>query len=64
MKQIVLVFKNGVTIPVTYSSKVYAELSDNLGKDHKVEAKNFTVNTKNVDGIFFQVVEVEESEEA
>ena len=62
MKQIVLVFKNGVTIPVTYSSKVYAELSDNLGKDHKVEAKNF--NTKNIDGIFFQVVEVEESEEA
>lgn len=55
MKKIVLVFKNGAIMDVAYSSKVYTEIDENLGKDHKVSAKSFAINTKNIDGVFFKV---------
>lgn len=55
MKKIMLVFKNGTTVTTNYSYAVYGEISENLGKDHKVEAKNFTVNTKALEGVFFFV---------
>lgn len=61
MKQINLLFKNGTLVSVPYSSKVYVELTENLGKDHKVEARTYSVNTKNLDGVFF-VVENDEAE--
>ena len=58
-KSIRLIFKTGAEVKVLYSAKIYAELSENLGKDHKVEAKNFTVNTKSLEGVFFEVEETE-----
>ena len=57
MKKIVLVFKSGAQFTVDYSAKMYAELVDNLGKDHKVEAKSYAVNTKELSGVFFTVEE-------
>ena len=62
MKKIVLVFKSGVKQEVAYSSKMYGELVDNLGKDHKVEAKSYAVNCKELSGVFFEVEEKEEKE--
>ena len=63
-KSIRLLFKTGSEVKVLYSAKVFAELSENLGKDKKVEAKNFTVNTKDLTGVFFEVEEVEAPAEA
>lgn len=57
MKKIKLLFKSGTTVDVNYSSKLFLELVEFLGKDHKVEAKNFSVNTKNLEGVFFEVSE-------
>ena len=58
MKKIIIVFKSGAVISTGYSSKIYTELAENIGKDHKVDARNFSVNTKNIDGIFYEVEEV------
>lgn len=55
MKKIVLLFKTGAIISVNYSSRLFTELTENLGKDHKVDAKNFSLNTKNLDGVFYEV---------
>lgn len=60
MKKIRLVFKSGAQVMVDYSAKMYGELVDNLGKDHKVEAKSYCVNTKALEGVFFEVEEVAE----
>lgn len=57
MKKITLVFKSGAIFSVLYSAKLFAELTDNIGKDHKVDAKNYSVNTKNLDGVFYEVEE-------
>lgn len=57
MKQLRLVFKSGNEVLVTYSSKIFTELSEFLGKDHKFEGKNFTVNTKELSGVFYEVKE-------
>lgn len=59
MKKINLLFKTGAIVSVGYSSKVYTELVENLGKDHKVDAKSFSVNTKNLEGVFFVVEETD-----
>lgn len=63
MKTIRLVFKSGAVVTVSYSAKVYAELDENLGKDHVVHARNFTLNTKNLEGIFFEISNEESNEE-
>jgi hypothetical protein len=60
MKTITLIFKSGAQIDVAYTYKVFNELQENLGKDHKMDAKNFSLNTKNLDGIFYSVTEDEE----
>ena len=57
MKKILLVFKSGAEVSVDYSAKMYGELVDNLGKDHKVEAKSYAVNTKSLEGVFFYIKE-------
>lgn len=54
-KRIRIVLKSGVEVLVPYSSKFYAELDENIGKNHKAEHPSATVNTKNIDGIFFEV---------
>ena len=61
MKKIVLVFKNGVKQDVIYSSAMYKELVENLGKDHKAESKSYCVNTKELVGVFYEVEEVKEA---
>lgn len=63
-KSIRIIFKNGTQVVVSYSSRVYAELAENLGKDHKIDAKNFSVNTKSIEGVFFEVESVEEASDA
>jgi hypothetical protein len=52
-KKIQIVFKSGAVVLVQYSYAVYNELAANIGQDHKVEAKSFSANTKDIDGIFF-----------
>ena len=64
MKKIVLVFKSGVKQEVIYSSKMYDEITENLGKDHKAEAKSYSVNCKELVGAFYEVEEVKEAKEA
>ena len=56
-KKIRLVFKNGAQVEVLYSAKIFAELTENLGKDHKFEGKNFVVNTADLAGVFYEVEE-------
>jgi hypothetical protein len=48
-----IVFKSGAVIEVLYNAKVYAEIRDNLGKDHTVENKKVKINTKNIEAIIF-----------
>jgi len=57
MKKIRILFKTGNEVCVAYSAKIFAELNDNLGKDHKAEFKNFTCNTKEIVAIFYEVEE-------
>lgn len=56
-KSIVLVFKSGATVTTPYSYKIYQELIENIGKDHRIEGKNFVTNGKALDGVFFQAEE-------
>lgn len=53
MKQIQLVFKTGAVILVPYSAKTYGQLTDNLGKDFKVENPNYSVNTKSLEAVVY-----------
>lgn len=57
MKTIKLLFKNGAIVSVLYSAKLFTELTENIGKDHKVNARNFSVNTKSLEGVFYEVEE-------
>ena len=59
-KYIRLVFKTGAQVRVLYSAKIFAELTESLGKDRKVDAKNFSVNCKSLDGVFYEVEGAEE----
>lgn len=64
-KEIKIVFKNGVVVNTQYSYAVFKELNENMGKDHKVEVKNFSTNCKEIVGIFYEVNgEAEHAKEA
>lgn len=56
-KMIKVVFRSGAVVSTPYSYKVYQEMAENLGKDHRLSAKNFECNMKGVEGIFYEVVE-------
>ena len=62
-KRIRLIFKSGAITEVMYSSKAFTELCDNLGKDHVVETKNYSVNTKELQAAIFVPAENELAEE-
>lgn len=54
MKTIKIVYKSGAVVKTPYSYKIYQEMSENLGKDHRVSGKNFETNMKNIEGIYFE----------
>jgi len=57
-KTIQITFKNGAQITVPYSSKVYTDLVDKMGKDAKVEAAaGYAVMTKEVIAVVYIVTE-------
>lgn len=54
MKTIKVVYKSGAVVETPYSYKIYQEMSENLGKDHRASGKNFETNMKNIEGIYFE----------
>jgi hypothetical protein len=63
MKSMLIVFKSGAVIDIPYNAKVYAEVRDNLGKDHVVENKRVKIATKNVEAIIFSITDSSAEEE-
>lgn len=55
VKKMRIIFKSGANVVTGYAYKAMQEISENVGKDHNVEAKNFTLNTKEVVGVFYEV---------
>lgn len=53
MKKIQVVFKSGKCIYVTYGFKAFNELIENMGKDHKVVYKDFSIMCKEVVAVNF-----------
>ena len=62
IKTIEITFKSGAQTRVAYSPKVYTEMAENLGKDHKVDAPaGYAVQMKEVAAVVYNVDEVPEA---
>ena len=53
-KSIKIVFKSGATIEAPYSSKFYADITANIGKEHVSEHPSATVQTKEIQAVVFE----------
>lgn len=53
-KTIKIAFKSGAVITVPYSSKFYADIVGNIGKDHISEHPSSVIQTKEIQGVVFE----------
>ena len=60
-KQIQLVFKTGVEMKVAYGYKAFEELKEKMGKDGRVDYKDFSVSTKDIVAVNFIPAQTEEA---
>ena len=61
-KRIRLIFKNGVVQDVLYSAKIFSELTEKIGKDVKLDYKNYSVMAKELISVIYVPAEAEAAE--